>query len=84
MAISSVELESIIRQNFPRANIKITDLVGDENHYALEITDESFVGKNLINQHKMVKNALRDILQQRLHAITIKTLTINSRLTEAP
>jgi stress-induced morphogen len=73
MAISSTELELIIRQNFSRANIKITDLVGDEDHYSLEIVDDSFKGKSLINQHKMVKNALSDVLQKRLHAITIKT-----------
>lgn len=78
MAVSSRELESIIRQNFPRANIKITDLAGDEDHYSLEIADDSFAGKSLINQHKMVKNALRDILQERLHAITIKTSVLQS------
>ncbi|MES2214440.1 MAG: BolA/IbaG family iron-sulfur metabolism protein [Pseudomonadota bacterium] len=75
MAISSSELEAIIRQNFPRANIKITDLAEDEDHYALEITDESFKGQSLINQHKMVKNALKGVLQEKLHAITIKTKT---------
>jgi len=75
MAISSDELEKIIRQTFPSAIIKITDLVGDQDHYSLEISDISFSGKSLITQHRMVKDALAEILSTQLHAITIKTST---------
>lgn len=73
MAISSTELEDIIKLSFPHAKIKIVDLVGDMDHYSLEISDESFRGKTLIDQHKMVKLALSSILKSKLHAITIKT-----------
>jgi len=73
MAISITELEEIIKQSFPKAIIKITDLAGDDDHYALEIEDASFAGQSLINQHKMVKRALSEVMQSRLHAITIKT-----------
>lgn len=73
MAISSSELESVLRETFPDAQIKITDLIGDNDHYSLEIIDESFFGKSLIIQHRMVKDALKEILQSKLHSITIKT-----------
>ncbi len=73
MAISSNELETILRQHFPNAKINITALVDDQDHYALEIIDANFVGKSLIDQHKMVKAALSEILHTKLHAITIKT-----------
>ncbi len=73
MAISSNELESILRETFPDAHIKIVDLVGDSDHYSLEIIDTSFSGKSLITQHKMVKDALKELLQAKLHSITIKT-----------
>lgn len=73
MAISSTELEEIIRQKFPDAIIKITDLVGDQDHYLLEITDARFLGHSLITQHRMVKDALSNVLNTKLHAITIKT-----------
>jgi len=73
MAISKVELESIILKSFPESTIEIIDLAGDEDHYSLSITDASFAGLSLIKQHRMVKEALADVLQSRLHAITIKT-----------
>ncbi len=75
MAISKAELEHIIRENFPSATIEIIDLAGDEDHYSLSITDECFTGLPLIKQHKMVKEALKEVLSTRLHAITIKTDT---------
>jgi stress-induced morphogen len=75
MAIPQSELTQILQQNFPNAQIKISSLVDDNDHYSLEITDESFRGLSLINQHKLVKNALAELLKARLHAITIKTIT---------
>jgi len=78
MAISITELEAIIKQSFPRAKLKITDLAGDRDHYALEISDASFAGQGLINQHKMVKKALAEVMQSRLHAITIKTIAVGA------
>lgn len=60
MAISIKELEEIIRYSFPNAKIKIVK--------------DAFLGISLINQHKMVKKALAEILNNhKLHAITIKT-----------
>jgi stress-induced morphogen len=74
MAISKEQLEKTILDSFPNAIIKITDLVGDQDHYLLEIADLAFVNLSLINQHRMVKDALADILNtNKLHAITIKT-----------
>ena len=73
MAIERLELTNILQQSFPNAQIKITDLVGDGDHYSLEITDHSFAGLPLIKQHKMVKDALKGLLHEQLHAITIKT-----------
>ena len=73
MAISKSELESIILKSFPESTIEIIDLAGDEDHYSLSIVDSSFAGLSLIKQHRMVKEALAEVLQSRLHAITIKT-----------
>ncbi len=78
MAISELELKNILQQNFPDAKIIITDLVGDQNHYNLEITSKAFAGLTLINQHKLVKKALSDVLKKELHAISIKTKVSSS------
>ena len=73
MAITITELENILLVKFPQAKIKIIDLVGDEDHYSLHITDQSFAGKSVVTQHRMVNEALSEVLKSRLHAITIKT-----------
>ena len=73
MAISKSELEEIIKSSFPDATIEIVDLAGDGDHYSLHITDKIFESKPLVKQHKMVKDALKEVLSSKLHAITIKT-----------
>lgn len=73
MAISESKLRSILQQSFADAKIIIQDTAGDQDHYAIDITSETFVGLPLIKQHKLVKNALSEVLKQELHAVTIKT-----------
>ncbi len=74
MAISKIELEAILRIKFPQAEITLLDTEGDEDHYNLVIKDSSFVGLSVIAQHKLVKDALKEVLSNRLHALSIKTL----------
>ncbi len=73
MAISDSKLQSILQNSFPNAKIKITDTAGDQDHYALEITSDVFKGLSLIKQHRLVKDALAEVLVKELHAISIKT-----------
>jgi stress-induced morphogen len=75
MTISHTELESLLKNSFPNSEIELTDIAGDENHYSLIIKDSCFTGLSIIQQHKIVKEALREILESnKLHAITIKTI----------
>ena len=73
MAIEQKELYEIVKLSFPEATVKIVDLVGDKDHYRIEINDKNFVGKNKIQQHRIVHKALDSILNSRLHAIEINT-----------
>jgi stress-induced morphogen len=73
MAIAESKLKDILQTNFPGDKIIIKDYVGDQDHYSIEIISESFRGLPLIKQHKLVKNALSEVLQKELHAVTIKT-----------
>lgn len=73
MAISKKELEEIIKAKFPNADFILNDIVGDGDHYSLTIEDNIFNNISLIKQHKIVKDALKEIMQSKLHAITIKT-----------
>ncbi|NYS24509.1 BolA family transcriptional regulator [Rhodobacteraceae bacterium 2376] len=76
MAITAQELETLLREGFPNARITITDLAGDGNHYAAEVIDESFRGKNRVQQQRAVYAALKgkmDGSQGELHALALTT-----------
>jgi len=73
MAIKKSELFEILKNKFPKAKIQITDTVGDEDHYLIEIIDDIFANKTKIQQHKIVHQALESVLHSRLHAIELKT-----------
>ncbi|MFV0949321.1 BolA/IbaG family iron-sulfur metabolism protein [Wolbachia endosymbiont of Nasonia giraulti] len=70
MTITIHELEKIIKQSFPDADIKIKDLAEDDDHYHLKITSKCFSGKTKIEQHRMVYKALEG---QSIHALQLET-----------
>ncbi|BAO99948.1 BolA/IbaG family iron-sulfur metabolism protein [Wolbachia endosymbiont of Cimex lectularius] len=70
MVIAIHELEKIIKQSFPGADIEVNDLAGDNDHYHLKITSKCFLGKTRIEQHKMVYKALEG---QSIHALQLET-----------
>ncbi|SPJ22395.1 BolA/IbaG family iron-sulfur metabolism protein [Palleronia abyssalis] len=76
MAIEAREIEELIRIEFPDAQITITDLAGDGNHYAAEVVDESFRGKNRVQQQRAVYAALKGKMDGPagdLHALALTT-----------
>ena len=76
MPMQAQEIEDLIRESFPAAKITITDLAGDGNHYAAEVTDESFRGKNRVQQQRAVYAALKgkmDGSHGELHALSLTT-----------
>ncbi|BET29771.1 MAG: BolA/IbaG family iron-sulfur metabolism protein [Wolbachia endosymbiont of Ephestia elutella] len=70
MVVAVNELEKIIKQSFPGADIKIKDLAGDDDHYHLKITSQCFSGRTKIEQHRMVYKALEG---QSIHALQLET-----------
>jgi len=80
MVMQSKEIENLIKETFPNAKITITDLAGDGNHYAAEVTDESFRGKNRVQQQRAVYAALKgkmDGSNGELHALALTTKVPN-------
>jgi stress-induced morphogen len=76
MAMAAHEIEDLIRAAFPDAKITITDLAGDGNHYAAEVIDPSFKGKNRVQQQRAVYAALQgkmDGSAGELHALALST-----------
>lgn len=76
MAMEAHEIEKLIRAAFPDAQITVTDLAGDGNHYAAEVVDESFRGRNRVQQQRAVYAALQgkmDGSAGELHALALTT-----------
>ena len=72
MAMTSAEIEDMIRSAIPDATVAIEDLVGDGDHYACTVTSESFRGRSRV-QHQIVYAALRGRMGNELHALALQT-----------
>ena len=73
MAMNASEIEKLIKAAFPDADITITDLAGDNDHYAAMVTSSAFKGKNRVQQHQMVYDALKGRMGGVLHALSLQT-----------
>ncbi|WP_435141664.1 BolA/IbaG family iron-sulfur metabolism protein [Pseudopelagicola sp. nBUS_19] len=74
MAILASDIETLIRESFPDALITV---VGDDGvHFSAEVVDESFRGKNRVQQQRAVMSALRgkmDGANGEIHALGLTT-----------
>ena len=76
MAMEAAEIERLILAAFPTAQVEITDLAGDGNHYAAVVTAEEFRGLNRGKQHQLVYAALEGKMEGsrgELHALALTT-----------
>ena len=58
MPMTAGQLEQMIKTALPDAEVDITDLRGDGDHYAAHVVSKAFVGKTRVQQHQMVYDAL--------------------------
>ena len=73
MAMTRETLEGFLSEAFPDAQIVLTDLAGDNDHWQAEIISEQFRGKTRVAQHQMVYAALKGKMGGELHALALKT-----------
>ncbi|MEE2929158.1 MAG: BolA family transcriptional regulator [Pseudomonadota bacterium] len=73
MAMTRETLEGFLSEAFPDAEIVLTDLAGDNDHWQAEIVSEQFRGKTRVAQHQMVYAALKGKMGGELHALALKT-----------
>ena len=73
MPMPAEEIERLIREAFPDAQVEIQDLAGDGDHYAAKVVSEAFRGKSMVQQHQMVYAALKGKMGGELHALALQT-----------
>jgi stress-induced morphogen len=78
MPMSQPDLEARLNAAFPGAEITITDLAGDGDHYKARIVSAAFAGLPRVRQHQLVNKALADVLGGALHALALETAAPNT------
>jgi len=73
MAMSKIEIERMIREALPDAEVEVKDLAGDGEHYAATVVSASFKGKSRVQQHQIVYGALKGRMGGVLHALALTT-----------
>lgn len=73
MPMSAAEIESMITAALPGAVVEMTDLAGDNDHWAARVTAPQFAGKSRVQQHKLVYEALGGRMGGVLHALQLTT-----------
>ncbi|GAA0864437.1 MULTISPECIES: BolA family transcriptional regulator [Sphingopyxis] len=73
MGMREDDLKAMIEAAFPDAMVSITDLAGDNDHYAAHVVSESFRGLTRVAQHKAVYAALGGRMGGELHALQLTT-----------
>ena len=75
MAMDAAEIERMIKDAIPDAEVSIEDLAGDGDHYAARVVSSAFQGLNRVQQHQMVYAALKGSMGGSLHALALQTNT---------
>ena len=78
MAMDAREIEALIKQSLPDAQVTIQDLAGDGDHYAAQVISSEFAGKTRVQQHQMVYAALQGRMGGVLHALALNTSAPNA------
>ncbi len=73
MPMAMNEIEQLIKDALPDAQVTLTDLAGDGDHYKAQIVSSAFLGKTRIQQHQMVYRALKGQMGGALHALALET-----------
>ncbi len=66
-------IKKMIENGLSTSFVKV---VGDGSHFEAIIVSDEFTGKMLIDRHKLVYGALGDSMREDIHALSMKTLTV--------
>jgi stress-induced morphogen len=76
MPLQKNEFENVIKDNFQGSKLILTDMLGDQNHYSLEISSPEFEGLSILDAHKLINARLKDYIGNSVHALTILSINI--------
>ena len=71
----TADLEHMLHESFPEATeVRVTDRTGGGDHFLVEVTSPRFDGLPLLEQHRLVNDALAaPFASGTIHELRIKT-----------
>jgi stress-induced morphogen len=74
--ITPQEIKETLERALPGSTIEMRDLTGGGDHWQVIIVSPAFEGKGLLEQHRLVNDALKEHMgDERIHALALKTFT---------
>jgi stress-induced morphogen len=73
MPMPASDIEKLIKDAFPDAEVVMTALADDNDHWAASVASSAFKGKTRVQQHQMVYAALQGRMGGVLHALSLTT-----------
>ncbi len=73
MAMAAEDIDALIKEGLPGADVRLEDLRGDGDHYAAHVVYDGFKGKSRVQQHQMVYKSLKGRMGGELHALALQT-----------
>ena len=67
------QLKRILSEQFADSDIEVYDLAQGQDYLGVKVCSPEFEGKSLLEQHRLVMDKVKEILQEGLHAVQIKT-----------
>lgn len=71
--ITPREIERMILAAMPGAIVKVSDMTGTSDHFDIHVTSDEFRGQSLVDQHKRIFSILGKEMEDRIHAVKLKT-----------
>ncbi len=73
MPMRADDIEKMIKAALPDAQVELTALVDDGDHWSATVVSAAFKGKTRVQQQMLVNAALKDVLGGQLHALALTT-----------
>jgi len=64
------DIKQMIERGLPGARVAV---VGDGRHFEAEVVAAAFAGKSMLEQHRMVYDALGEKMRADIHALALRT-----------
>lgn len=71
-----LHVENLIKENIKDSIVEVSDLTGTMDHLDILVASDEFKGKILIDQHQIIMDILKEDLKEMIHAVKLKTMTI--------